>query len=100
MPEKKTPAFLTYKGHPLVRLGNVLYYGSMADDAVVMLQILTTKTENGLTLADKISIQLISTDPDVNMADRILKKSEKKGLYNAMDISAIWLDRTLEETDA
>ena len=99
MPEKKKLPFLMYKGHPLVRLGNVLYYGSMADDAVVMLQILTTKTENGITLAEKISIQLISTDPDIGMAERILKKSEKKGLYNAMDLSAIWLDRALEDSE-
>ena len=31
---------LMYKGHPLLRKGNLLYYGSMADSHIVMLQIL------------------------------------------------------------
>ncbi len=93
---EKTP-FLMYKGRPLVRSGNVLYYGSMAEKCVIMMQILSTKDENDLTMAEKIQIQLLSTDPDVRMKDRILKKSEKIGLYNAMDIGSIWLERALNE---
>ena len=33
---------LTYKGKPLVRKDNELYYGSMTDPYVLYLQILTT----------------------------------------------------------
>ena len=86
---------LTYKGKPLVRSGNMLYYGDMSEKCVVVLQILTTKTVGDMTVADKIQVQLLSTDPEVRMKDRILKKSEKNGLYNAMDIGSIWLERTL-----
>ncbi len=89
--------FLMYKGRPLVRSGNTLYYGSMAEKYVIMMQILTTKDMDDITLADKIQIQLISTDPDLRMKDRIIKKSEKNGLYNAMDIGSIWLERALHE---
>ena len=39
--------FLTYKGRPLVRGGNTIYYGNMSDDYVCVLQILSTKEENG-----------------------------------------------------
>ena len=95
--KKKTDGFLMYKGRPLVRSGNVLYYGDMAEKAVVMLQILSTKTVKDITVADKIQIQLMLTDPELRMKDRMLKKSEKNGLYNAMDISAIWLERELEK---
>ncbi len=93
---EKSP-FLMYKGRPLVRSGNVLYYGSMAEKCVIMLQILTTKDENDLTMAEKVQVQLLSTDPNVRMKDRILKKSEKIGLYNAMDIGSIWLERALND---
>lgn len=93
---ESTP-FLMYKGRPLVRSGNTLYYGSMAEKCVIVMQILTTKDENDMQMAEKIQIQLMSTDPDIRMKDRILKKSEKIGLYNAMDIGSIWLERALSE---
>ena len=89
--------FLMYKGRPLVRSGNVLYYGSMADKYVIVMQILSTKDENDMTMAEKIQVQLMLTDPEVRMKDRIVKKSEKVGLYNAMDIGSIWLERALNE---
>ncbi|MBQ6706441.1 MAG: hypothetical protein IJN07_02895 [Clostridia bacterium] len=89
--------FLLYKGHPLVRSGNTIYYGSLANSCVVMMQILTTKVVDDMQIADKILIQLLSTDETLSMQDRILKRSEKKGLYNAMDIASIWLTRGLSE---
>ena len=96
MAEKaKKAAFLMYKGKPLVRSGNTLYYGHMAEKCVVMMQILSTKEEHGMTMADRIQVQLLSTDPELRMRDRILKKSEKSGRYNAMDIGSIWLERAL-----
>lgn len=103
MAENATPkaskkgGFLMYKGKPLVRSGNTLYYGNMSDKCVVMLQILSTKTVKDMTVADKVQVQLMSTDPDLRMKERILKRSEKNGLYNAMDIGSIWLERALEE---
>ncbi len=94
---EKQETLLTYKGKPLVRSGKVLYYGDMAEKCVVMLQILSTKTKGDMEVADKVQVQLLLTDPEVRMKDRILKKSEKIGLYNAMDIGSIWLERTLAE---
>lgn len=89
--------FLTYKGKPLVRCGDTLYYGNMSDKYVVMLHILSTKKRGDMELADKVSVQLMYTDTDVRVRDRVVKKSEKEGLYNAMDIGAIWLERALAE---
>ena len=45
--------FLNYKGRPLVRGGNTIYYGNMSDEYVCVLQILSTKEENGEELPDK-----------------------------------------------
>lgn len=97
MATKKKSEFLTYKNKPLVRKGNTIYYGSMSDKFVVMFQILSTKDVNGLNIADRVSVQLINTDPNVRPHDRIAQKTEKKGLYSAMDIGKIWLERALAE---
>lgn len=93
----KKGEFLKYKGRPLVRKDNVIYYGDMAEKYVVMLQIMSTKKEGNMEVADKVSIQLIDTDPDKRPKERIIKKSEKIGLYNAMDIGAVWLERELSK---
>jgi len=86
---------LSYKGHPLRRKDNLLYYGSMADKYIVMLQIMDTKKVDDLDIATKVSVQLQLTDPDIKSRDRVVKKSEKESLYLAMDVAAVWLDRAL-----
>ena len=88
-------AVLMYKGHPLMRKDNLIYYGSMADSHIVMLQVLETKKVNDLDVATRVSVQLQLTDPDLRGRDRVVKKSEKDSLYAAMDIAAVWLDRSL-----
>ena len=65
---------LSYKGHPLRRKDNLIYYG---------------------TMAEKVSVQLQLTDPDLKSRDRVVKKSEKNSLYEAMDVATVWLDRAL-----
>ena len=64
---------LMYKGRPLMRVDNLIYYGSMADSHIVM--------------------QL--TDPAAKSRDRVVKKGEKAGLYSALDFGSVWLDRAL-----
>ena len=88
---------LLYKGHPLRRIDNLIYYGSMADKYIIMMQILETKKEQDLSVASKVSVQLHLTDSNLKSRNRIVKKSEKDSLYAAMDIAAIWLDRALKE---
>ena len=86
---------LTYKGHPLMRLDNLIYYGSMADSHIVMLQILETKEVGGQQIASRVSVQLQLTDPSVKSRERVVKKSEKAGLYTALDFGCVWLERAL-----
>ena len=95
MAAKKKSEFLMYKDKPLVRKGNTIYYGSLGDEFVLMLQILSTKNVDGLEMTDRVSVQLINTDPNVRPHDRIAHKTEKKGLYAALDIGRIWLERAL-----
>ena len=86
---------LMYKGHPLMRLGNLIYYGSMADSHIVMLQVLETKKVGDLDVASKVSVQLQLTDPAAKSRARVVKKSEKDGLYTALDFGCVWLERAL-----
>ena len=86
---------LEYKGHPLQRKDNIIYYGSFSDKYIIMLQILDTKKVNDLDVATKVSVQLQLTDPSIKSRDRIVKKSEKDSLYLAIDVAAVWLERAL-----
>ena len=92
-PQKRKVWF--YKGHPLRRVDNFIYYGTMAEKYIIMLQVLSSKDQGGLPVADKVSVQLQLTDPDLKSRDRVVKKSEKESLYAAMDVAAVWLDRAL-----
>ena len=86
---------LTYKGRPLMRKDNLIYYGSMADSLIVMLQIFDTKKVGGTDIATRVSLQLQLTDPAAKSRDRSVKKSEKDGLYTALDFGCVWLERAL-----
>jgi len=86
---------LEYKGHPLRRKDNLIYYGSMSDKYIIMLQITETKELEDLNLATRIHVQLQFTDPDLKSRDRVVKKSDKTSFYEAMDVAAVWLERAL-----
>ena len=88
-------AVLMYKGHPLMRKDNLIYYGSMADSHIVMLQVLETRKVNDLDVATRVSVQLQLTDPAARSRDRIVKRSEKTDLYTALDVGCVWLERAL-----
>ncbi len=93
MAEKST--VLTYKGHPLRRKDNLIYYGSMADKYIVMIQVMSTEKDGSLDLANKVHLQLQLTDPDLKSRDRVVKKSDLPDLFSAIDMGSIWLMRAL-----
>ena len=93
MASEKIP--LSYKGHPLRRKDNLIYYGTMAEKYIIMLQILDTKKVDDLDVATKVAVQLQLTDPDLKSRDRVVKKTEKDSLYTAMYVATVWLDRAL-----
>ena len=93
MAEEKIP--LSYKGHPLRRKDNLIYYGSMADKYIIMLQVMETKKVDDLDVATTVAVQLQLTDPDLKSRDRVVKKTEKDSLYAAMDVASVWLERML-----
>ena len=96
MADEKT--ILSYKGRPILWMYIIVFYGSMADSHIVMLQILETKKVGDADVASKVSVELQLTDPNVRARDRIVKKSEKDGFFTALDLGSVWLARALKDT--
>ena len=87
---------LTYKGYPLIRSGNILYYGNITDKYIVMMNVRTSEKKGDLDVSARVAVQLQLTDTAAPASERIVKSSEQNGLFAAMDIASIWLDRALE----
>lgn len=96
---EKTKNFFTYKGYPLVRNNNTIYFGNMYDEYVIMLSIIEKKKIGDIELASKIKVYLMSTDEKLDPVKRVIKSSEKEGLYEALDLAKVWLERSLNNTD-
>ena len=87
--------FLTYKGKPLVRKGNEIYYGDMSEKLVVRFEILSYKKDGNIELADKVMVQLLDSNTDAPLKDRVKKESTKSTLFEALDLGFTWLERSL-----
>lgn len=97
MADNKSEKILEYKGKPLVRSGKTIYYGNMSDPYVICLNIINEgESIADLKMSGKVAIQLLNTDDDLSPKDKIVKKSEKEGLFNALDLGAVWLERALK----
>lgn len=85
--------FYTYKGYPLVRCKDTIYYGFMSEPFVIMMQILSTKKQGEYELCDKIKVYKMSTDPSLNPIEAIVNTAERNSLYEAIDLAEAWLER-------
>ncbi len=88
---------LEYRGRPLRRKDNIIYYGSMSDKYIIMMQITDSKKVDDMDVATRVSVQLQLTDPDLKSRDRVVRSTEKSGLYAAMDVATVWLDRARDD---
>lgn len=89
----KSNPFFTYKGFPLVRKGDELYYGNMYDAHVVWMQIIEKTKVGDLEVASKVRIYKMATDESLTPIQAIIKQSEKNSLYEALDVAYAWLSR-------
>ena len=80
-----------------MRCGNDIYYGSMSDPYIVYLQVLSNRTENGVEIADKVHLVLLSTDDSKPLPERIVRQANKVGLYNALSFGDIMLQGVLQQ---
>ena len=88
--------FMTYKGYPLVRKGDDMYFGFMSDPFVIMLHAEDQKEMNGISVAQKVRFYQMSTDEKLNPIEAIVKSGERGSLYEALDVASTWLKRANE----
>lgn len=83
---------LMYKGKPIVRRDNKMYYGFIDDDYIVEIVIKDSEEINNLKVASDVSVQLVTNKTKLQGAERIIKSSKKSSLYAALDLGAVWLE--------
>ena len=85
--------YLEYKGKPLVREGDTICYGDMAEKCILILEIMSYKKYNENDIPDKILVQIIdSKDPN-----KIIKQATKSGLHDAFTYGTFMLDQELKK---
>lgn len=83
---------LYYRGFPLIRSGDTIFYGSGGDEFAAKLTIKETKKIADADVPNKIMVQLIPRSPaDVGKA----RKGEFIGFYEALDTAHMWLSEAL-----
>ena len=88
---------LTYRGKPLRRHENTIIYGDPAEKYLIVMKILETDKIKDLDVATKVEVSLEKTEEGLSGRNRVEKRSEKKSLYSAMDLGAVWLERALAQ---
>lgn len=81
-----------YRGFPLIRSGNTIFYGCAGDAFAARLTIKDTKPVADLEVPNKVMVQLLPRNPaDVDKA----RKGDFIGFYEALDTAHVWLSEVL-----
>ncbi len=94
--KKNVKQGLSYKGKPLIRKGDMLYYGNPKEKYIITMKVLETETVKDLEISKKVSIELQLNNPSLRARQKVVKKAEREGLYKALDIGTIWIEDALE----
>ena len=81
--------YLEYKGRPLVRKDNDIYYGDLSDKYHVFMMIMAEKpSSKGTEIPATIMVQLMAKDAKIPE-----KQTISKSLTEALEIADAWLER-------
>lgn len=80
--------FVEYKGRPLVRQGEEIFYGDLSEKFYIYMMIMTDKDENGNSVPDKIMVQLVESETKRPSNQKIVV-----GFKEAFEFADAWLER-------
>jgi hypothetical protein len=81
--------FLEYKGRPLVRKDNDIYYGDLSEPYHVFILIMAEKpSSKGIDVPATVMVQLMAKD-----SMRPEKQTISKSLTDALETADAWLER-------
>ncbi|MCI5604182.1 MAG: hypothetical protein ACI4C7_07050 [Clostridia bacterium] len=95
MAAAKKKKCLMYKGKPLIKCGNKIYYGNLEDKYILVLDIVETKDMKDVKFSTKVKIQLMDNTGDFGKG-QVYRKAERGNLYKAIDIGEWWLQDALQ----
>ncbi len=84
----------TYKGKPMVRRGDTIYYGDMKEKYIIIFTIKSKKKVGDLEVADSVTIDLCM-NRGVGK-EKVIKKANRESLFEAIDIAEFWLEDAIE----
>ena len=83
---------LYYKDKPLVREKDTICYGDFTEKCVLIFEIMSYVEEEGQKVPGKIFIQVLDSE-----SGKILKQSEKEGMFEAFNYGIFWYEKFLTE---
>lgn len=95
MAAAKKKKLLTYKGKPLLKCGDKIYYGNLEDKLILVLDIAESKKNKDINSSTKIKIQLMDNTGELGNG-QVYRKAERDNLYKALDIGEWWLQDALQ----
>ena len=84
----------TYKGKPMVRRGDTIYYGDLSEKYIIIFTIKSKKKVGEIEVADSVSIDLCTNSGAGK--EKVIKKANRENLFEAIDIAEFWLDDAIE----
>lgn len=96
MAAEKKKKQLTYKGKPVYRQGNRIYYGNLEDDLILVIDILESKTLYDREISTKVAFAVQDNTGDELGKGQIFRKGERDNLYKAFDMGSWWLQDALD----
>ena len=93
----KESKILMYKGKPMFRKDNVIYYGNPEDKYIVVMTEKNYEEINGVKVATSVNVALSTNETKGKGKEKIIKQSDREGIYDALDFGEYWLQDALGE---